>query len=121
MLDLIGLLAAGLVLLTFSMRSMVSLRITAIASNMAFITYAALGGMVPILVLHAILLPLNCWYWWQGHGRGGKLVGRPAGTRRPGPQTAPLISAAYTPFSDDVQPWRPAVGRRALRTPCVVR
>jgi CRP/FNR family cyclic AMP-dependent transcriptional regulator len=55
----IGYVASALVLATFSMKSLRSLRITAIASNLAFIAYAALGNMPPILILHTILLPLN--------------------------------------------------------------
>ena len=35
------------------------LRYTAIASNLAFIAYAAIGSMPPILILHSILLPMN--------------------------------------------------------------
>jgi len=59
-------LAALLVFASFFMKTMVPLRVVAIVSNVAFITYALLGvhygvfGRVyPILVLHACLLPLN--------------------------------------------------------------
>jgi len=38
---------------------MVALRAVAIASNVAFIGYAALAGISPVLVLHALLLPMN--------------------------------------------------------------
>src|SRR5262245_61706339 len=48
------------------MRTMIPLRIVAIASNVAFIAYALLGlrygvfdRLYPILVLHSTLLPLN--------------------------------------------------------------
>jgi CRP/FNR family transcriptional regulator, cyclic AMP receptor protein len=58
--------AALLVFAAFFMRTMIPLRLVAIASNVAFIAYALLGlrygifGRVyPILVLHAALLPLN--------------------------------------------------------------
>src|SRR5256885_15847611 len=58
--------AASLVFLSFFMKTMVRLRIVAIGSNVAFVSYALLGleygvfGRVyPILVLHACLLPLN--------------------------------------------------------------
>ena len=57
--DIIGYLASALVLATFSMRSMRPLRLMAIASNLAFIAYAAIGSMPPILILHSILLPMN--------------------------------------------------------------
>ena len=57
----IGYLAALLVLATFCMRDMVSLRVLAIASNLAFLGYAALAGIHPVLMLHALLLPMNVW------------------------------------------------------------
>jgi hypothetical protein len=59
-------IAAFLVFSSFFMKTMIPLRIVAIVSNTAFISYALLGirygifGQVyPILVLHACLLPLN--------------------------------------------------------------
>jgi hypothetical protein len=54
------------VLATFSMRSMRALRLVAIASNIAFITYGAMGNLYPILVLHSLLLPLNVFRLAQG-------------------------------------------------------
>ena len=57
--DLLGYLAAVLVLATFSMRTMLPLRITGIASNCVFITYGYVAAAYPILILHVILLPLN--------------------------------------------------------------
>ena len=55
----VGYLAATLVFLTFATKTMVPLRIIGIASNVAFIAYGYLQPAVPILILHAILLPLN--------------------------------------------------------------
>jgi hypothetical protein len=57
--DLIGFAAAVLVLATFCMSSMNALRWMAIASNVAFIAYGYLGGLAPVLLLHALLLPVN--------------------------------------------------------------
>ena len=57
--DCLGYVAASLVLATFSARTMVLLRGLAIASNIAFITYASTARLWPILLLHAIMLPLN--------------------------------------------------------------
>ncbi|HLG46999.1 MAG TPA: hypothetical protein VKY24_12225 [Reyranella sp.] len=57
--DLFGYLASILVFGTFYMKRMVPLRLTAIASNIAFIAYAWVCGLTPILILHAMLLPLN--------------------------------------------------------------
>lgn len=59
-------LAAALVFWTFFMKTIVPLRTLAIASNLAFIAYGLLGAghgmlaeLMPILVLHCALLPLN--------------------------------------------------------------
>ena len=57
--DGIGFAAAGLVLATFSMRSMIALRWVAIVSNLAFIAYGYLGHLAPVLLLHLLLLPIN--------------------------------------------------------------
>lgn len=57
--DLTGYLASLLVLLTFCMRTMVTLRAVAICSNLAFITYGMNAAIYPVLVLHLILAPLN--------------------------------------------------------------
>jgi hypothetical protein len=57
--DAIGYLAASLVLATFWMRSMSRLRYVAIASNLAFIAYGYLGELMPVLLLHLLLLPVN--------------------------------------------------------------
>jgi CRP/FNR family cyclic AMP-dependent transcriptional regulator len=61
-----GWLASLLVFSTFFMKTMAPLRLVAIASNVAFMSYAVLGlvygvfeQLYPILALHACLLPLN--------------------------------------------------------------
>lgn len=54
-----GYIAAALVFATFYMKTMVPLRIVAICSNLAFITYGVLDDLHPVLILHAVLLPLN--------------------------------------------------------------
>ena len=59
--DLLGFAAAGLVLLTFYVRSGSAMRAVAITSNLLFIAYAGTQGLLPVLVLHALLLPLNVW------------------------------------------------------------
>src|SRR6267142_6305779 len=57
--DGIGFVAAALVLATFCMLSMTALRWVALASNLAFIAYAYLENLAPVLLLHALLLPVN--------------------------------------------------------------
>jgi hypothetical protein len=59
--ELAGYVASGLVFLTFCMKTMVPLRVVAIASNVAFITYAGMASLYPVLVLHLVLLPMNIW------------------------------------------------------------
>jgi len=59
--EFFGYFASCLVLATFSMRTMVPLRILGMMSNVAFMTYGYLGDLYPVLILHAILLPLNVW------------------------------------------------------------
>jgi CRP/FNR family transcriptional regulator, cyclic AMP receptor protein len=63
--EIFGYFAAGLVLATFSMRTMLPLRILGISSNLAFMTYGYLGGLLPVFVLHAILLPLNVYRFFE--------------------------------------------------------
>lgn len=61
LIDSLGYAAAGLVLATFSAHSLRALRSLAIVSNVVFIMYAALAHLAPVLLLHALLLPLNVW------------------------------------------------------------
>ena len=58
--ELSGYLASALVFLTFYMKTMIPLRLIGILSNVAFMTYGFGGRIYPVLILHAILLPLNC-------------------------------------------------------------
>jgi CRP/FNR family cyclic AMP-dependent transcriptional regulator len=58
--ELAGYTASVLVFLAFYMKTMIPLRIVGIASNLAFITYAAGAQLYPVLILHSMLLPLNC-------------------------------------------------------------
>lgn len=60
-----GYLGALLTLTTFSMQTMARLRMVGIAANLAFVSYGALGGVYPVLLLHLTLLPLNVWRLWQ--------------------------------------------------------
>jgi hypothetical protein len=48
--DALGYLAASLVLATFCAKSMVNLRLLAIASNVAFVACALAAGLHPIVV-----------------------------------------------------------------------
>jgi CRP-like cAMP-binding protein len=57
--EIAGYGASLLVFATFYMRGMLTLRVIAIASNVAFIAYALCDGLMPVLLLHSALLPLN--------------------------------------------------------------
>ena len=57
--DVTGWLAAALTLLTFSMQSMIALRLVAVGANVSFIAYGIVASLEPVLVLHLLLLPCN--------------------------------------------------------------
>jgi hypothetical protein len=57
--QLVGYLASSLVLSTFLTTDMRFLRLVAILSNIAFLTYGTLAGIAPVICLHSMLLPLN--------------------------------------------------------------
>jgi hypothetical protein len=70
--ETVGLLAAICVLATFCMQSLTRLRALAIVSNLLFIVYAASADLLPILLLHTVLLPINGWS--LGRLLGGRSV-----------------------------------------------
>lgn len=57
--DIIGYMAAILTIATYSMRTMIPLRVVGICANCLFIAYGYFAAIYPQLLLHAILLPLN--------------------------------------------------------------
>jgi len=61
LLDVVGYLGGVLVFCTFYLKTMIRLRVVAVVSNVVFIAYGAMGHLVPIMVLHTLLLPLNVW------------------------------------------------------------
>jgi hypothetical protein len=82
--DLIGYFAAALVFATFSMVSMFRLRIVAIISNFAFIYYASLAAVYPLLILHCCLLPMNITRLGQiirARAAGKRLLTKTAGSQ----------------------------------------
>ena len=59
---LVDIVAVGAVLTNiaaYAMRTMVPLRMAAISTNVLFIAYSMMSGIIPTLILHTILLPLN--------------------------------------------------------------
>jgi CRP/FNR family transcriptional regulator, cyclic AMP receptor protein len=69
--DLLGYAASCAVLATFLMRSMVSLRLTAILSNLLFAAFGYIQHIYPVLFLHAVLLPINLWRLFDGQMHSG--------------------------------------------------
>lgn len=59
--DLIGWTAAGMTMLTFACNDMRRLRVLALVANLAFIAYGSLAALLPVLVLHLVLAPINLW------------------------------------------------------------
>lgn len=61
MTNFLGYAASCAVLATFLMRNMVPLRLIAILSNILFLSYGYVAHIYPVLLLHLVLLPVNCW------------------------------------------------------------
>jgi hypothetical protein len=62
---MLGWIAAALMVATFSCRNPLWMRPLAVSTNLAFIGYACVAGLAPVLALHALLLPINLLRWWQ--------------------------------------------------------
>ena len=65
--QLVGYAASLLVFSTFYMKTMIPLRLIAVASNVAFLTYGYFAGLYPVFFLHVVLLPLNILRLYQMH------------------------------------------------------
>jgi len=63
--DALGWMAALATLACFASSEMLRLRILALVANVAFVAYAAQAGLLPVLVLHLALAPVNAWRLWQ--------------------------------------------------------
>jgi len=58
--EVVGYVASVLVFCTFYMKTMIPLRVVGILSNVAFMAYGLGDHLYPVLILHSVLLPLNC-------------------------------------------------------------
>jgi len=63
--EIVGYVASALLLATFSVRTMIPLRILGIGSCVAFWIYGVLNGLVPIIILHTILIPVNVYRYFE--------------------------------------------------------
>ena len=68
-----GFIGGGLTVVTLAMRTMVPLRVVAIASNIFQISFGALAGVAPMLIQHSILLPLNAYRLYEQMRLVGKV------------------------------------------------
>jgi len=59
--DSLGYAAAAFVVAASYMKEMIPLRIVAVCSNVLFLAYGIALHLVPVVVLHLTLLPLNLW------------------------------------------------------------
>lgn len=63
--EAIGWLASLLTVATYSMRSMIPLRILAIGSSVCFAVYGLVLEVWPLLAMELLLLPINIYRFWQ--------------------------------------------------------
>ncbi len=59
--EILGYAASAAVLATFCMSTMIPLRALALVSNVLFCAYGALNHVYPVLILHALMFPINLW------------------------------------------------------------
>lgn len=57
--EVIGYVAAGLTIATYSMKTMIPLRVSGICANVLFIIFGYFAPVYPQFILHSVLLPLN--------------------------------------------------------------
>ncbi len=88
--DALGWMAALATLACFASSEMLRLRILALVANVAFVAYATQAGLLPVLVLHLALAPVNAWRLWQLVRL--RLSERPCG---PPPASLPARPAAH--------------------------
>ena len=67
--DSVGFLASAAVLTSFCMKRMIALRIVALISNILFAGYGYLDHLYPVLTLHLILFPINCFRLHELRGK----------------------------------------------------
>lgn len=72
--EAIGWLASILTIATYSVSTMLPLRILAIASSICFAAYAFILELWPLLAMELTLLPINLYRFWQVLSLRGKLT-----------------------------------------------
>jgi len=122
----VGWAAAGLTLATFICRDMRRLRLLALAANAAFIAYGAVAQLLPVLMLHLALVPVNLWRLNEAFrgkpqppaspGQGAFALGVPGtAVRRRRPRSWRASFRATQAIENDAQPAPDAVSPLAAR------
>lgn len=65
--DVVGYIGGAVTLWGMSRKTIIPLRLGAVAGNVGFLIFGVLAPSFPTLVLHAMLLPLNAFRTWQMH------------------------------------------------------
>jgi hypothetical protein len=94
--DLMGWAAAGVTMMTFACQDMRRLRVLALLANAAFIAYGAMAMLLPVLVLHLILAPINLLRLWSLRRAATPLAAAPA-EPAPAPARRP-VAELPSPF-----------------------
>ncbi len=68
--ELLGFVGGGCTVAAYAMRGIMALRLTAVASSVAFLGYGALTGSLPIVAMELALLPINAWRLAEGFTPG---------------------------------------------------
>ena len=61
----LGAIGTALLLASFLVKSMLRLRVLALASNVFFIAWAYFEWVWPTLLLNSVIVPLNAWHIWE--------------------------------------------------------
>lgn len=72
--ECVGFAGTGLTLAAWGMKGPVALRVTGLASSVAFLGYGLLSDSLPVVVTEMLLMPLNAWRLHQ-HLREGRRDG----------------------------------------------
>jgi len=59
--EMIGFAGTGFTILAYGARQLVPLRILGIGSSLAFLAYGLLTHSYPLVIMEAVLLPINSW------------------------------------------------------------
>lgn len=57
--EVIGWVAATMMLATFACQTVLGMRLFGVAANVAFITYGWAADLLPVMLLHTVVLPIN--------------------------------------------------------------